>query len=121
MPVAERHETYSADFEAFRNTPAFGPEWLRTARSAAFARFMERGYPTTKEEDWKFTNVAPIAATEFRRVTDGPRVTPEMLEPFLFQDRFTLQAVIVNGKLASGLWTTAATSSTTRWATCPRA
>ena len=47
--------------------------------------------------------IAPIAATEFRRVTDGPRVTPEMLEPFLFQDRFTLQAVIVNGKLVSGL------------------
>jgi Fe-S cluster assembly protein SufD len=103
MPVAERHETYAADFEAFRNTPAFGPEWLRTARSAAFARFMERGYPTTKEEEWKFTSVAPIAATEFHRVTDGPRVTAEMLEPFLFKDPFTLQAVIVNGKLVAGL------------------
>ena len=103
MPVAERHEAYAADFEAFRNTPAFGPEWLRTARSAAFARFMERGFPTTREEDWKFTSVAPIAATEFRRVTDGPRVTAEMLEPFLFHDRFTLQAVIVNGKLVAGL------------------
>jgi Fe-S cluster assembly protein SufD len=105
MPVAERHETYAADFEAFRNTPAFGPEWLRTARSAAFARFMERGFPTTKEEDWKFTSVTPIAATEFRRVTDGPRVIAAMLEPFLFTDHFALQAVIVNGKLASGLST----------------
>ncbi len=103
MPVAERHETYAADFEAFRNTPAFGPEWLRTARSAAFARFMERGFPTSREEDWKFTSVAPIVAIDFRRVTDGPRVTAEMLEPFLFSDNFTLQAVIVNGRLVAGL------------------
>src|SRR5687767_6950719 len=101
--VAERNETYAADFEAFRNTPAFGPEWLRTARTAAFARFMERGFPTTREEEWKFTSVAPITATEFRRVTDGPRVTAEMLEPFLFSDPFRLQAVLINGKLSAGL------------------
>jgi Fe-S cluster assembly protein SufD len=64
---------------------------------------MERGFPTSREEDWKFTSVAPIASTEFRRVTDGPRVTAEMLEPFLFRDHFALQAVIVNGRLVSGL------------------
>lgn len=101
--VAERHETYAADFEAFRTTPAFGPEWLRTARSAAFARFMERGFPTTREEEWKFTNVAPIASTEFRRVTDGPRVTAAALEPFLFRDAPGFRAVVINGKLSAGL------------------
>jgi len=103
--VAERHETYASDFEAFRKTPAFGPEWLRTARTAAFARFMERGFPTTREEEWKFTSVTPITSTDFRRVTDGPRVTEAMLEPFLFSDAFTLQAVIINGKLSAGLST----------------
>lgn len=100
--VAERHDTYAADFETFRTTPGFGPEWLRTTRTAAFARFMERGFPTTRDEEWKFTNVAPIAGTEFRRVTDGPRVTPAMLEPFLFSG-MRLQAVVVNGKLVSAL------------------
>jgi Fe-S cluster assembly protein SufD len=101
--VAERHETYAADFEAFRGTPAFGPEWLRTARSAAFARFLERGFPTTRDEEWKFTNVAPIAAVDFRRVGDGPGVTAAMIEPFLFKDAFRLQAVVVNGQLSAGL------------------
>jgi Fe-S cluster assembly protein SufD len=107
MPVAERHEAYAADFEAFRNTPAFGPEWLRTARSAAFARFMERGYPTTKEEEWKFTNVAPIAATEFRRVGGSDRENQaalrEHLEPFLFGEAFKFQAVAINGRFSSEL------------------
>jgi len=101
--VAERHETYAADFETFRTSPGFGPEWLRTARSVAFARFMQRGFPTTREEEWKFTNVAPIAAAEFRRITDGPRVTPDMVEPFLFADAFKFQAVVINGRLSSSL------------------
>jgi Fe-S cluster assembly protein SufD len=64
--VAERHGTLVADFEAFRNAPAFGPEGLRTARASAFARFLERGFPTTRDEEWKFTNVAPIAQIEWR-------------------------------------------------------
>jgi Fe-S cluster assembly protein SufD len=64
--VAERHGTLVADFEAFRDTPAFGPEWLRTARASAFGRFLERGFPTTRDEEWKFTNVAPIAQIEWR-------------------------------------------------------
>ena len=101
--VAERHEAYAADFEAFRGTPAFGPEWLRTARTAAFARFLERGFPTARDEEWKFTSVAPIAAMEFRRVGEGPRVTAGMIEPFLFTDAFRLQAVVVNGQLSAGL------------------
>ncbi len=103
--AAAKHETYAADFEAFRSTPAFGPEWLRTARTVAFARFLEVGFPTTRDEEWKFTNVAPIAATDFRRVVDGPRVTADMLEPFLFNEPFRLQAVVVNGRLASDLST----------------
>lgn len=65
--VAERLGTFAADFEAFRTSPAFGPEWLRTARSAAFARFLEQGFPTTRDEEWKFTPVTPIAGTEWRR------------------------------------------------------
>ncbi len=101
--VAERHGTYAADFEVFRTTPAFGPEWLRDARTAAFARFLERGFPTSKDEEWKFTNVSPIASTEFRRVTGGPRVTAAMLEPFLYGKTFRLQAVVVNGRLSSEL------------------
>ena len=67
MPVAERHESLTAAFEAFRRDAAFGPDWLARSREAAFDRFLERGFPTTREEDWRFTNVAPIAATAFAR------------------------------------------------------
>jgi Fe-S cluster assembly protein SufD len=46
---------------AGRNLP-----WLRKLRENAFARFAEVGFPTTHDEDWRFTNVAPIARTQFR-------------------------------------------------------
>jgi Fe-S cluster assembly protein SufD len=39
--------------------------WLRKLREDAFARFCETGFPTTHDEDWRFTNVSPIARTQF--------------------------------------------------------
>ncbi len=104
MPqVAERHETYAADFEAFRETPAFGPDWLRTARSSAFARFIAGGFPTTRDEEWKFTNVAAIAATPFRRIGAAEGFSRADLEPFLFTDASRLLAVVINGRFSARL------------------
>jgi Fe-S cluster assembly protein SufD len=40
--------------------------WLVKLREAAFARFAQLGFPTTRNEEWRFTNVAPIARTAFR-------------------------------------------------------
>jgi Fe-S cluster assembly protein SufD len=39
--------------------------WLRKLREDAFARFCEAGFPTTHDEDWRFTNVSAIARTPF--------------------------------------------------------
>ncbi len=67
-PVAEDTELYRADFEAFAaGRTAADPSWLRRQREHAMERFQERGFPTTAEEDWRFTNVAPIARTAFQR------------------------------------------------------
>jgi Fe-S cluster assembly protein SufD len=35
--------------------------WLQELRETAFHRFLELGFPTTHDEEWRFTNVAPIA------------------------------------------------------------
>ncbi|BDG04529.1 Fe-S cluster assembly protein SufD [Anaeromyxobacter oryzae] len=41
------------------------PGWLAQARGAALARFRTLGLPTTRDEDWRFTNLAPLAAVTF--------------------------------------------------------
>src|SRR5437899_8882867 len=51
----------------FTRQPAAEP-WLQQLRESAFQRFAELGFPTTRDEDWRFTNVAPIARTSFRVV-----------------------------------------------------
>jgi Fe-S cluster assembly protein SufD len=38
---------------------------LAEIRSGAARRFAELGYPTKREEEWRFTNVTPIAKTAF--------------------------------------------------------
>ena len=35
-------------------------------RRAAMARFEQVGFPSNKDEEWRFTNVAPIAKTPFK-------------------------------------------------------
>ena len=55
--------------------------WLQQLRAAAFARFTELGFPTTHDEEWRFTNVAPIARTEFRHGrVDRLMMTPSEVE-----------------------------------------
>src|SRR5690348_15074128 len=39
---------------------------LRRLREEAYALFRDSGFPTVKNEDWKYTNVAPIAKEEWR-------------------------------------------------------
>ena len=42
------------------------PAWVRERREQASRRFAEVGFPNTRQEDWRFTNVAPIADAKFR-------------------------------------------------------
>ncbi|HRP97575.1 MAG TPA: Fe-S cluster assembly protein SufD [Rhodocyclaceae bacterium] len=45
--------------------PGSALPWLRRRRDAASARFAETGFPTTRDEDWKYTSVAAIARRAF--------------------------------------------------------
>lgn len=42
------------------------PQWLRDLRDAGFARFCAIGFPSTRNEDWRFTNIAPLTRIPFR-------------------------------------------------------
>jgi Fe-S cluster assembly protein SufD len=46
---------------------------LEEIRSEAARRFAERGFPTPREEEWRFTNVAPIAKLNFAPAEDAGR------------------------------------------------
>jgi Fe-S cluster assembly protein SufD len=58
-------EQIGAWLAEFTRLPKAEP-WLQELRERAFARFAEVGFPTTHDEEWRFTNVAPIARSNFR-------------------------------------------------------
>ena len=45
--------------------------WVRDLRKQAFARFEELGFPTSRTEDWRFTNVSAIAKHAFQTVAES--------------------------------------------------
>jgi Fe-S cluster assembly protein SufD len=49
---------YAASFA--RSVARRGPEWLASAQRSAFASFVENGWPTTKNEAWRFTDTRPV-------------------------------------------------------------
>jgi len=57
-------ETLVAQFPQFEKA-SLQPKWLAPVRKAGLASFAEAGFPTLNDEDWRFTNVAPIAKLNF--------------------------------------------------------
>jgi Fe-S cluster assembly protein SufD len=97
-------DTYLAGFTAFQKTAA-GRDvaWLKKLREDGFARFAEAGFPTTHDEDWRFTNVAPIARTAFTLAGPGAHsVSKAELLPYLLPNALC-RLVFVNGNFVEAL------------------
>jgi Fe-S cluster assembly protein SufD len=62
-PFVDQYKAFAANGGG---TGAGGPPaWLRELRERAIARFTAAGFPSTRLEQWRFTNVRPIAETPF--------------------------------------------------------
>ncbi len=97
-------DQYLETFERFE-AQAKQPPWVFPLRKAGMARFAELGFPTVQEEDWRFTNVAPIAKLPFRPVLQGSRdgLTAEAVAAFTFGKLAASRLVFVNGHYAAEL------------------
>jgi len=96
-------DTYLDCFTAFQKTaPGHGLSWLRKLREDAFARFCEVGFPTTHDEDWRFTNVSAIAKTPFQLAGDATELSKDDLKGWHFPDA-TCELVFVDGEFRPGL------------------
>ena len=63
---ADPRAQYLSDFESLsKEFYESEPDWLRTVRAAGLARFRDVGFPTLKDEMWRYTNVAPIVKQRF--------------------------------------------------------
>lgn len=90
---------YLANFAPFeREVTHNGQAWTQQLRKAAISRFAETGFPTTRDEEWKYTNVAPITRVAFQH---GRQATPdaasEALAAASVPELGGVQLVFING------------------------
>ena len=78
-----------------------GQPWLRDLRKQAFARFEELGFPTSRTEDWRFTNVSGIAKHAFQSVVGSDAfLNADVLEREDIGLEPGIHTVFVNGHFA---------------------
>ena len=101
-------ERYLAAFESLeKNGFARDPLWVQALRKNALARFNDLGFPTARRgnEEWKYTNVGPLARASFQPLAAPADVTLNgaELEPFTFGEAAWSRLVFVDGVFAREL------------------
>ena len=86
---------------AVQGRPQGGPRWLQDLRDKAAARFTALGLPTVRNEEWRFTNVAPIANTEFT-LAPPVGVSPGDLESLPYRSA-AFRITVLNGRFSAEL------------------
>ena len=84
---------------AVERRPHGGPRWLQDLRDRGAARFSALGFPTVRDEDWRFTNIAPIANTEFGPAPVDARANEDILKAVADSDAAN-RVVVLNGRFS---------------------
>jgi Fe-S cluster assembly protein SufD len=61
---SDAREAYASRVESSRGR-SMEPAWLTSRRAAAAQQLLADGFPTTRDEDFRFTNVAPITVRAY--------------------------------------------------------
>ena len=94
---AESKNQYIDHYSGMRaSLPGSGLTWLEDARDSALKCFSESGFPSPREEEWRYTNVAPIERKHFQTIAGGSaKVEADRLKPFMLEGAASM--VFVNG------------------------
>jgi Fe-S cluster assembly protein SufD len=101
MPqTAEATDRYVRDFDALRDQRAGEPIWLRDLRREGFDHFQRMGWPVEEKrgEVWKYTDIRPVARTEFRSPNGaGARLSERQIQAMLPFDEGMSRLVFIDG------------------------
>src|SRR5215470_10793116 len=96
--VAAEQNVYAAQFVSVQDRlPGRRLPWLERLRQKGMDDFLALGFPTTRLENWKYTNVAPIRRMTFESAVDRP--LPSIPH---FEAHASPRLVFVNGRFVPG-------------------
>jgi Fe-S cluster assembly protein SufD len=103
--LTEARDLYRGHFARFETElTKNGQSWTYPIRKEAIARFAELGFPTIRDEDWKYTNVAPIVQVPFRPARYEPgQVKTDLLATVGFGKLSEFRLAFVNGQYSKEL------------------
>jgi len=80
---------------------------IHSIRKDALARFAELGFPTTKNEEWKYTDISRLTKYHFKPVLKYSLngLTVQDVQRFTFHDLPSFRVVCVNGNFSQELST----------------
>ncbi|HEY0872934.1 MAG TPA: Fe-S cluster assembly protein SufD [Vicinamibacterales bacterium] len=96
--VLDKLQPWMAALEA---RPTSDVRWLQDVRDKAATRFAALGFPTTRDEEWRFTNVAPIASADFR--VAAPVAVPVETIDAVPYGNMPFRITLVNGRFSAEL------------------
>lgn len=73
------------------------PEWVWNIRTPAFERLDNKDWPTTKAEDWKYTNITRIIDKQYTMPEDKGQFDEEQLNSYLSDEEVSI--IFVDGIL----------------------
>jgi Fe-S cluster assembly protein SufD len=69
LTIKDNNELYLSNFQLFeKSLNGEARSWLHPLRKDALASFNQLGFPTTRHEEWKYTNISAIAKEHFSPV-----------------------------------------------------
>jgi len=99
--LARKENDYQAAFQTARESSRTVP-WLELVRNSAMDRFELLGFPAVHEEEWKYTNLAPLAKQSFVPAVRETNVSLDATR-FVYPETTTAHLVVVNGFLSEEL------------------
>ena len=95
---------YQSKFEAFEQSLNGAKSTsVHAIRRDAMHRFVELGFPTTRQEEWRFTNISPITKIEFQPILhyELNGVTKNDIQPYMLDNASRL--VFIDGMFSQEL------------------
>lgn len=78
---------------------------FKDVRTASMRQFEANGFPSIKDEEWKYTNLLPIIKRDYALATAEAHITREELNEYVLTDTDTYFLVFVNGIFSEELST----------------
>ena len=101
--VAPVEDCYSEHFAALQGRASNEPKWLHSIREAAFEHFHYLGFPNTKQEMWRKTNVASVARTAFIEGSADVEADPDAVNATRISGLDEVRLVFVDGRFSQSL------------------